>query len=132
MSRRFQLLIVGVLGFLAPIWWTWSVNQLHYQVYVLSGSPERPSQFYAWFTILAIPFSLGLMAGMAIYFLARQSLFQGWAIFWTLFLIGSALFSLIFGAANTIAGLFMSPGTWSFALGTAAIPLIWGHYAKRN
>jgi hypothetical protein len=132
MIRHVQLLIVALLGLLAPIWWTWSVSQLHYQLYLLSGSPDRPSQLFAWSAILAIPFALGLMVGAIIYVSMRQSPIRSWSVFWTFLLVGSVIFSLFFDAPKAIARLFISPGTWSFAFGTAAIPLLLRHYAKKN
>jgi hypothetical protein len=132
MSRYVQPLIVALLGLLAPLWWTWSISQLHYQIFLLFGSPDRPSQVYAWSAILAIPLVLGFAVGAIIYLLMRQSSMHGWSIFWTSLVIGSAIFGLVFGIPYTIFGLLTSPGTWSFAAGSAASPFLLRRYAKQN
>lgn len=108
------------------------MSQLHYRIFLLTGSPDRPSQIYAWSAILAIPLALGLVVGAIIYLLMRQLPVHGWSIFWTCLLIGAAIFGLVFGAPDTIAHLLVSPGTWSFAVGSAATPLLLRRYAKQN
>jgi hypothetical protein len=108
------------------------VSQLHYRIFLLTGSPDRPSQIYAWSAILAIPLAVGLVVGAIIYLLMHQFPVHGWCIFWKFLLIGAAIFGLIFVAPNTIAHLLMSPGTWSFAVGSAATPLLLRRYAKQN
>jgi hypothetical protein len=37
-----------------------------------------------------------------------------------------------FDAPDSIAHLFISPGNWSFAVGSAAVPLFLRRYAKQN
>ncbi|MEC5218629.1 hypothetical protein RCH09_003603 [Actimicrobium sp. GrIS 1.19] len=132
MNRYLRHLILALLGVLAPLWWTWSSNQLHYQIYLLAGSPDHPSQLYGWTAILGISFTLGLLPGAFVFLLMRQSPFRGWVIFWAFLLIGTAIFGTIFGALGSIIESALSAGTWNFVLGSAAVPLLTRRSASEN
>jgi len=119
-----RLGIVGVLGLLAPVWWTWAVGKLIYGLYVLGGSPERPSPFFASAVILIPSFLVGLIGGGIAAALVLNTPFRGWVVFAVSAILGTIISLFAVASLEALPELLKSTGTWSFAAGTLAVPAI--------
>jgi hypothetical protein len=122
---RLKLGVLGVVGMLAPLWWTWAVSQLTYAVYVASGSPKHASQALLWTSIYAPAFVLGLLTGAVVAVLGAPTPLKGWFTFFGSLVLGSIVLGIYFGEpAEYLAALFSSPGSWFFFVGSVLWPAV--------
>jgi hypothetical protein len=128
---RLKLGVVGIVGLLAPLWWTWAVSQLTYLIYVASGSPKRPTQSLLWASVYAPAFILGLVTGVVVALLSVAAPLKGWLVFFASLVLGAIVLGTFFGAlAEYMTALFSSPGNWFFFAGSILWPGV-AHVRKR-
>ena len=119
-----RIALIIVLGGLAPIWWTWVVSKLILAFFILGGSPEHPSSFFAWASILIPSLILGLTVGLLLSILARGFILKGWLLFWFALFLGTLTYSFAFGIGSGALGqLFNNSGNLIFLVGTLLLPL---------
>jgi len=116
--------IVGVLGLLAPLWWTWAVSKLIYGLFVLGGSPERPSPLFASAIILIPSLLVGVVGGGIAAVLVLNAPLRGWVVFAVSVVLGTIVSLFAVASLEALPELLKSTGTWSFAAGTLAVPAI--------
>jgi hypothetical protein len=125
------LLVVGV-GLLAPLWWTWAVNNLIYALYLASGSPERPSPIYGHALLLLPSAALGLLVGAGVSVVCSSFPVKGWATLWGAIFIGSAVFSVaVAGSLVFLAELFRTSGNVVFLVATS-VPPTYVYFRRRG
>ncbi len=131
-SAQLKLGIVGVLGLLAPVWWTWGVSQLAHGIYLASGSPERPTRLLMWTSIYAPSLVLGLAAGFVASSLSRASPMKGWLTFIGSLVIGTLALAILLGAGplEYLESIYAPGGNWFFFGGSVIWPVI-AHARKR-
>jgi len=118
-----KLGVLGVVGLLAPLWWTWAVSQLTYAVYAATGSPKQASRSLLWTSIYAPAFILGLLTGAVVALLGAPNPLKGWFTFFGSLVLGSIVLAIYFGEpAEYFAALFGSPGNWFFFVGSVLWP----------
>ena len=130
-SARLKLGIVGVFGLLTPVWWTWSVGQLAYGIYLASGA-VRPSRTLLWASIYAPSLVLGLVAGFIVASLSSVTPLRGWITFIGSLVIGASVLAVLFeaGLLESLESLVSTVGNWLFLGGTAVFPVI--AYVRRK
>ena len=117
LTRR-QKVVLATFGFLAPFWWTWSVNQLIYGFYVVGGRPDRPSRLFAWTSIIVASFALGVLTGFGVFLLCRTQPLQAWLVFVGFVVFGLVVFALLVGSSSVVTNTFASPGDLTFLAGS--------------
>lgn len=131
MAPQLKLGIIGVVGLLAPMWWTWTISQATYAIYVASGSPERPTRTLLWASVYAPSLILGIAAGVAVGVLSATTPLKGWLIFIGALVVGSVLLGTLVGSpAEHLSSVFASVGNWLFLIGSMLWPLL-AHARKR-
>jgi hypothetical protein len=115
-----------LLGLLAPLWWTWSVSQLSYGIYVASGSPSRPSLRLVWASVYAPSFVIGLVAGFATALLSKEFPLKAWVVFCGSLLVGAAVQSVLVGVAlwDSLTAFFGSYENLFFWAGSLVWPIV--------
>ena len=131
-TSRLRLGIVGVIGFLVPLWWTWSVSKLIYGLFVFGGSPERPSPFFAWATFLVPSIVVGLIGGGIVTALAPRAPLHGWVVFAVSAVLGTIISLLALGSLAGLPELLESVGTWTFVAGTLGVPVLMQVVRRRD
>jgi uncharacterized membrane protein YeaQ/YmgE (transglycosylase-associated protein family) len=130
-SRRLKLGVAGLVGFLAPLWWTWVVNQAAYAIHVAIGNPDRPTKAMLWGSVYAPSFLLGLIAGVVAAVLSPGSPMKGWVAFFAGLVVSGALIGAYLGEPIAyLEALFVSTGNALFFVGSLLWPVI-AHVRKR-
>ena len=112
---RARVFAICLLGFLAPLWWSYAINKFVYWLYLLAGSPSEPSQEFAWFNLYLPGCIIGLITGVLLALLSSFRLKPALLFFFAAFALGVALFT---HSLDTITLLAKSPGTWVFVAST--------------
>jgi hypothetical protein len=114
-SPRSKLRLIVLLGLLAPVWWTWLVGRMTYGVYLPS-------------------FVLGLVTGIAVALLSKESPLRGWVIFCASVVVGAAFQSVLTNAGlwDCLAALFGSHGNLLFWAGSLIWPFACYARARRS
>jgi hypothetical protein len=128
---QLKLSALSLLGFLAPLWWTWAVSQLAYAAYLAAGSPPRPTQFVLWASIYAPAFIVGLLTGAIVAFLGAPAPMKGWLVFFGSLVLSGVALALYWGEpVDYLAALFSSLGNWLFFVASVVLPAI-AHVRRR-
>jgi hypothetical protein len=129
--RRLKLGVVALVGFLAPLWWTWAVNQAAYAIHVAFGDPERPTKAMLWGSVYTPSFLLGLIGGVVAAVLSPSSPMKGWVAFFASLVVSGVLIGAYLGEPIEYLGaLFGSIGNGLFFVGSLLWPVI-AHVRKR-
>ena len=117
--------MAGIIGLLAPVWWTFVVSNLSYLAYVWSGSPERATRTLFWTSIYLPGFLLGLATGVVVSIVVRPGPVKGWLAFFGSLMIGAAIVATLVGTPiEYISNMFKSVGNWCFFIGSLLIPVL--------
>ena len=122
-TERIQFLAVGVLGLLAPLWWTWLGSQLVYGLYVAGGMPEHPSPLFFWTSTLVPSLTLGLLTGGAIVLLVRERPILAWSMFFGCLVVAFVASAFVFAPGSDLGGGLRSVGSVAFLVASFALPL---------
>jgi hypothetical protein len=122
-----RIAIAGVIGALAPVWWSWFVSVGAYQIYLAAGSPEGPTSVLALSSVLLPSLGAGSVAGWAVDHLGAGT-FAGWLAFIAGFVAASAIWLSLDGVVQLVA----SPGTWIFVVASLAWSLRRAVFARRR
>jgi hypothetical protein len=124
-ASQLRFVTAGIIGLLAPVWWTLVVSNLTYLVYLWSGSPERSTKVLIWTSIYLPAFVLGLATGVVVSIVVRAAPVKGWLTFFGSLLVGAAIVGFLVGApVEYIRDMFRSVGNWCFFIGSLLIPLV--------
>ena len=119
-----RIITIAVIGLLAPLWWTWAVSNLIYGFFLLGGSPEHPSNTFAWLSILLPSVLLGLATGAILLPLCPTFLLRGWVLFWAALLLTTIIFGLVNDTTTAgISQLFGGSSNIAFLLSSLIVPL---------
>lgn len=130
-ASRLKLSVVALVGFLAPLWWTWAGSQAAWVIYVAVGSPERPTKALLWGSVYAPSFLLGFAAGFVAAVLSSDSPLKGWGALFVSLVVSSLLIGFYLGEpVEYLGSLFGSLGNSLFFAGSLLWPGI-GHVRKR-
>jgi len=121
--RRTKLVVLAVFGLVTPLWWTVLVSKLIYGFYVLGGSPEHPSRFFAWSSLFAPSITLGLLTGLVVLLLSRARPLVGWGVFFVFFVLGLVAYAIYLGSVNPLTSVFGSLSNLSFLIASVLVPL---------
>lgn len=128
-----RIITIAVTGLLAPLWWTWAVSNLIYGFFLLGGSPEHPSNIFAWSSILLPSFLLGLVTGAILLLLCPTFLLRGWVLFWPALLVTTIIFGLVNEIPSVgVSQLFGSSGNIAFLLASLLVPLSFSLRSRRG
>lgn len=128
-----RIVTIAIIGLSAPLWWTWAISNLIYGFFLLGGSPEHPSEIFAWSSILLPSSLLGLATGAVLFPLCPDFMFRGWALFWAALLLSTVIFGLATDMfPSGISQLFSSPGNIAFLLSSLIVPLSFSLRGRRG
>ena len=120
-----RLLLLACIGSLAPIWWSWSVSQLTYALYLASDSFTEPTKTFAVASLLAPTIGLGTLTGAVIFLLSSQRIFLAWLVFWLSYLVAIGCLAYIYaGTLSSLLNVFRSPYNFAFLV-VSAWPVLW-------
>jgi hypothetical protein len=126
-----KLSAAALLGLLAPLWWTLAVNQAAYAIYVMIGSPEKPTKSLLWGSVYAPSFILGVAAGVVATLLSARSPLKGWAAFFLSLMVSSLALGIYFDEpVEYLRTFYKSVGNSLFFAGSLLWPAI-AHARRR-
>jgi hypothetical protein len=125
LSPRSKLRLIVLLGLLAPVWWTWIAGRLTYGIYAANGSPSRPSLGLLLSSVYAPALVLGVLTGIAVTLLSKESPLKGWIIFCASLVVGAAFESVLTNAGlwDCLIALFGSYENLVFWIGSLIWPI---------
>ena len=122
-TTLWKWVVILIFGFSAPLWWTWSISNLTYAIYVASGSPAKPTTWLLWYSIYAPSFLLGIVAGFAVFLLCKPQLIKGWLLFICTLAITTIVNGIILEAPiEQLRLTFATIGNLFFFAGTIIVP----------
>ena len=126
MARSYAL-VIG-LGVLTAVVWSFGFSKIHYGVYLLLGSPERPTSLL-WAALLLQSFLMGAIPGGIVPFVSNLPIRKATLVFVSVIFLFIFLLTVTFGGLWGINNLVSSYGTWAFVVG-AVVGCLGVSYAK--
>ena len=121
---RWRLIAAGLLGLLAPLWWTWSVSGISYFTYLALGSPGAVNRFQTWAIVHPASLIVGLATGLVLALLCREKPVSALLVFNASLLIAAlALGILLVTPSAYLAMIYLSWGNALFFVGMVIVPV---------